>query len=248
MAEGNNGNDPGGPTVAAPAADAAPWRKNRRAREESASQGAAPARPRAATNEATNVRRIRAEESPEGLDNVLGYRDDTVVDPAVPVSERPRSHRRKAAEPEPTPTTAAPIIPPDGAIAGLLLGLAEGMFAAAWGPEGRFTPKERAIIEPPLGRIISRMSPGDAAKFASFADPIFLASGLLIYGMRVWTVQQQRVKSTPQPSGPRADVPVVQGVPVAGSVPGQEHQPDEHKSVNGIGTDKAAIASEWGRL
>lgn len=245
MAERNDDNDPGRPAVPAAGGPKAPWGSHRRSGAKPAGKGTTRAATGAATDEATNVRRIRAE---EGEANQLGFRDDTVIDPETPIEERPRSHKRKP-PPEPEPEPLRNIIPPDGAVAGLLLSLAEGMFAAAWGPEGRFTPKERAIIEPPLGRIIARMSPGDAAKFASFADPIFLASGLLIYGMRIWTVQQSRVPNRQgEPGPPDRSVPVVQGVPVSGPVPGQQHQPAEHKDVAANGTDKAAIAAEWGRL
>lgn len=117
------------------------------------------------------------------------------------------------------------------------------MFSAAWGDEARFTSKERAMIQPPLGRILSRMTPEDGAKFTAFADPVFLGAGLLIWGVRVWTLQQRAVRPTPQTGRPSG--PVVQGIPE--NEMRTEHAPASPTG-NGSANVNPQIASEWGNI
>lgn len=251
MAEGYDGNDSGrgsGPSVVPTPKGRA--LADRRARERERAQGTATPTATPTVNEASNVRRIRSEESPPEVANELGFRDTTVMADDVPPSERPKSHKRKVVSQEPEPK--APPIPFDPNLSNLLLGLAQGMFTAAWGPDAAFTAKERELIQPPLARLMQRLSPEDGARFSAMADPVFLAAGLLIWGMRIWTMQQKAVKPAPATAS-RPTGPVVQGMPSTESMVGHSadqivttHEPASER--NGTATVHPDIAANWGTI
>lgn len=248
MAEGHDDNDSVRRPVKAVGPRAPtriPWGSDRRTGQGATSKGASPAPAPAANDEAANLRRVRAEESsPEPVAHELGFRDTTVMGPEVPPSERPKSHKRKVVSQEEPKAPVAPVFNPD--LASLLLGLAEGMFTAAWGDEARFTPSERRMIGEPLDRIMKRMDPGDAARFAAFSDPVFLGAGLLIWGMRIWTMQQRADRQNPGSTQTRHTGPVVQGMPADQIV--TNHEPTGESGTNGSANVAPHIAAEWGSI
>lgn len=60
------------------------------------------------------------------------------------------------------------------------------------GAEGAMNSTEIELIQPAVQRIMTRMSPAAAAKFGAWSDPILLATGLAIWGSRVFGVVQAR--------------------------------------------------------
>lgn len=77
----------------------------------------------------------------------------------------------------------------DAAATKLLLTMVQAMTVAQLGPDAAFTSQERGLIEPPLTRILARMSPSSAKMFSAVADPILLCTGLLMWGTRVFAKQ-----------------------------------------------------------
>lgn len=65
----------------------------------------------------------------------------------------------------------------------------------AIGPKAAMLPEERRQIEPPLGRILARLSPQAATLVATFADPLMLGVGIVAYVTRV--TRQDGPKSPP---------------------------------------------------
>lgn len=70
----------------------------------------------------------------------------------------------------------------------LMLDLAARSFA---GPDAAMTSYERAMIEPPLGRILARHS-AVSDRLASLADPLALVIGVAMWGGRVFDLAQRR--------------------------------------------------------
>jgi len=119
----------------------------------------------------------------------------------------------------------------------------EGLTTAAWGEDARFTANERKLIQPPFGRILQRMSPDDAGKFTALADPVLLGTGLLIWGMRIWTMQQRAVRPTPTPIRPSG--PVIQGMPESEVRTAHEPGPNGTRATANV---PEHIVNEWGSI
>lgn len=95
-----------------------------------------------------------------------------------------------------------------------LLAMIEGGLGMAVGPRALMTREERERIEPPLGRILARMTPAAAERIASFADPIMLGAGIVIYARRVMVTpdapppQARREPQNRPPAAPGSPVPI----------------------------------------
>jgi hypothetical protein len=84
----------------------------------------------------------------------------------------------------------------------VLLQLVEALTVAQYGERARFEIAERRLIEPSLGRILARMTPDSAKVFGAIADPVLLATGLLIWGVRVFSGGNQQPGRPPTPIRP----------------------------------------------
>ena len=76
--------------------------------------------------------------------------------------------------------------------AAMLVGALDGMAQAVVDPEAGLTAQERDLIEPPLGRILDRLSPEMAEKIAILGDPVLLAFGLGLWSLRLIRLQQAK--------------------------------------------------------
>ena len=104
------------------------------------------------------------------------------------------AHRREPSAPRP-PTGEAPKSPGpklDAQASRLVMQLVESLAVQNLGEDVRLTTAERNLIEPPLGRIMARMSPQGAAAFAAFADPVLLLTGLFMWGGRLMAAREAR--------------------------------------------------------
>lgn len=114
------------------------------------------------------------------------------VGPQV-VSERPRAKAKKAVKVLSEDETAKTV----GILCAILDGTAKNLLGEAAG----FTAEERAMIEPPLVRILSRMDPAVLEKLATLSDPVMLLSGFGMWGMRLLTIQRSpRSEESPAPA------------------------------------------------
>lgn len=140
----------------------------------------------------------------------LGFDDRTADDD----EEEPPPARRRGRKPGPKPKgkrshhkkTVREIFeePPaqklDRKMAGLFLGVIEGIAVPQLGERARFEPDERRLIEPPLANLIERLTPESARMFSQFADPIMLGVGFLIWGARVFGTPNRPPAAPPRPT------------------------------------------------
>lgn len=102
-----------------------------------------------------------------------------------------------------------------GAVSGLL-DIAEGFLVPQLGAVARFQPQERALIVPALAGIIDRMTPEMAERFRGVADPVLLAVGLGMWGLRVYGAKTAPAAPRPRPGVDRPETGSVTVAP-AGS-------------------------------
>ena len=176
--------EPGGPVAApaipsGPASDAASGPAS-----DAASGGSASARRSSGTGRPAG--RPRKDGRPAGSagrgNSQLGEAGESPVRLRVDQAERPP--KREAA----TKPKAAPAGDAGNAqsTATAILQLAELAAIATLGPFARVNPMERAMIEPSMVRILNRMDADALGRFSALSDPIMLAMGLGMYGLRVW--------------------------------------------------------------
>lgn len=76
-----------------------------------------------------------------------------------------------------------------------LLQFAQLGAVATLGPVAAFTPLEIGLIEPAAVRILSRMDASAVARYGALADPLVLAVGLGMWGLRVWTAHSAATRA-----------------------------------------------------
>lgn len=106
----------------------------------------------------------------------------------------------------------------DKAAVSALLDIVDAMTSAQLGDRAKFNARERGLIEPSLTRIVARMTPDAAAKFSQLADPLMLATGLLLWGVRVFG--GDRSSEGTRPPTPLRPQPVPREAPAEPRVPG----------------------------
>jgi hypothetical protein len=100
--------------------------------------------------------------------------------------------------------------------ADVLLTITDGMTATLIGPECVMLSNEREMIEPPLSRILERLDPLASALIEKYTDPIMLAMGLAMWGLRIWQVQSARIEAQKKPKPNRLEpMPTPQAQPVS---------------------------------
>lgn len=94
--------------------------------------------------------------------------------------------------------------------ASVLIGVLDSAAQGMVGADAAITLNERNLIEEPLGRILDRLSPELVSKIQIVSDPILLAMGLGLWGMRVYKLNQMQTESAtaqPVPTAPAEPVP-----------------------------------------
>lgn len=159
-----------------------------------------------------------------------------------------RSHH--AAKPKPPKVDV-------GAVDGLL-SIAEGFLVPQLGPAARFAPQERALIVPSLAGIIDRMTPDVAERFRNVADPLLLAVGLGMWGLRVYgsATRPQRPAQRPGIDRPESGSVTVTPAATGGAAVAARPEPSPPPPVvppagrNGAasmpGTVDDALHAAWG--
>lgn len=123
-----------------------------------------------------------AQENAEGFELVAAQE--------IAGSDRPKRHysKRKSAR-----TNA---ISDDAALAAsVLIGVLDSAAQAMVSADAALTLNERNLIEEPLARIMDRLSPEVTEKIQTFSDPILLAFGLGLWGMRLYKINQIKTES-----------------------------------------------------
>lgn len=158
---------------------------------------------------------------------------ETLVSPE-PITLGVEQPKRKA-----RPAAAAPPImamspaSAEAAVKGIL-DLLELISMTLVGPHTAFTQKERSMIQPAGGRILTRMNPEAAAAFGTVSDPLALLMGLAFWGLRSFkmgaprqvapvnpaaAMQARPAQPAAQPSPPvTASVPADLGMPPLGVI------------------------------
>jgi hypothetical protein len=75
-------------------------------------------------------------------------------------------------------------------------------------PEAAINLNERNAIEDPLARILERLSPEMTAKVQVLADPILLAFGLGLWGLRLYKISTEKEKKQPAKEKDKQPAPV----------------------------------------
>jgi len=113
---------------------------------------------------------------------------------------KPVAGNSKPSAPKPPPSGHIKDIGVGREAAAALLAITEGGLMMAIGPRAAMLPEERGKIEPPLGRILARMSPQAATLVASFADPLMLGVAVVAYVSRITREDAPK----PRPGAPTA--------------------------------------------
>lgn len=79
-------------------------------------------------------------------------------------------------------------------VASVLIGVLDSAAQAMIGTDAALTMAERALIDEPLARIMDRLSPAATEKIQTFADPVLLAFGLGLWGMRLYKLSAQQAE------------------------------------------------------
>lgn len=108
-----------------------------------------------------------------------------VDDVGVKKRGRPKGSTNKAKIP--TLTEAASSL----SLAQMTLGLTNSTVVAMFGPECQLMENEKALLFPPLSRVINRLPAADAAKAAVFVDPLVLLFGLAIWAKRIISLKSE---------------------------------------------------------
>jgi hypothetical protein len=130
-------------------------------------------------------RKRRSRRSPEFVNPPKQENEETqnlleVVE-VPPIEKKKRGRKPKARSTEEAKETAL-----------LIIMIFEGLAITFLSPEAMFNDIERSYIEPPLTRILGRMSPEVIELAEKWVDPIMLIFGLGLWGFRV-------SQSTPKP-------------------------------------------------
>lgn len=86
----------------------------------------------------------------------------------------------------------------------VILTIVDGMIQTLLYPECAMTADERAMIEPPLYRILERLDPGLSSTMEKFTDPVMLGMGLVMWGLRIFQVVSDKNAEKPRPQPQKA--------------------------------------------
>lgn len=123
--------------------------------------------------------RIRSGEIPTAAAQEQPNSDQTRVDISDVTPSRPRGRKAAQIKAEQDAKAVTPA----------LVGMMESMAVMTIGPEAKFAPMERAMIDPSLARILARMPKESIDKFGGMLDPMVLALGLGMWGLRIRNTQ-----------------------------------------------------------
>lgn len=84
-------------------------------------------------------------------------------------------------------------------VAALLLMMLQAIAIQVAGPEAALLPQERQMINDPLARILARADKGVMERVQTYADPLMLGMGLLLWGSRLAAIVAAK-RATPKPT------------------------------------------------
>jgi len=73
-------------------------------------------------------------------------------------------------------------------------------------PYYAMAPEERALIEPPLARLLARLPAERAERLGRMADPVMILAGLGLYARRVATLKAAEVAVAPITNSPAPEM------------------------------------------
>lgn len=121
-----------------------------------------------------------------------------------------------------------------------------GAVAVSGTPSAVMQPGEQAKVEPPLTRILARMDTQAVETFQKFADPIALAMGLGMWGVRVASIaamqRQAQAVTTGRPPRPQTR-PQAAPPPAPNPAPTHGDAPTEQPAAPNIGALSPALAA-----
>lgn len=134
-----------------------------------------------------------------------------------------------------------------------VLGMADFAALMLAGPGAGITPDERAMVEPAAVRMLARMSPAAVARYGGLMDPLALAIGLGMWGMRVASIASERASQRANVAATVQEPPPDPGAPespqAATERPYVPNAPDArvpvaaHPIANGVAAPPAEIAA-----
>lgn len=77
-----------------------------------------------------------------------------------------------------------------------ILDILNGTASALVAPEAEMNTEERALIEPPLSRVVARISPDIADRIQIFSDPIMCLVGFSLWAYRIQQMVQNKPSET----------------------------------------------------
>jgi hypothetical protein len=115
------------------------------------------------------------------------------VDAFTIKSSQPR-RRGKAAAPKPKPVIQAiSEAPASHSLHAQLLIASGNMVVITWlGTECAMEKREAEMLEPPVGRLLARLSPADSEKLSTFIDPLVILIALGTWGNRIIRIQRAK--------------------------------------------------------
>lgn len=102
---------------------------------------------------------------------------------------RPRADKSEAGKPNPDAQTSA-----------IVLSMLDGLVVSQLGLGAAMQEHERAMIEPPLTRMLGRMTPDQRAAVERYSDPVMMLWGLAVYGSRVYRLAADRAAVADEPA------------------------------------------------
>lgn len=102
---------------------------------------------------------------------------------------RPRADKSEAGKPNPDAQTSA-----------IVLSMLDGLVVSQLGLGAAMQEHERAMIEPPLTRMLGRMTPDQRAAVERYSDPVMMLWGLAVYGSRVYRIAADRGAAVDDPA------------------------------------------------
>ena len=91
----------------------------------------------------------------------------------------------------------------------VLIGIIDGLATSMIGEDAKMTPSERDLIQAPLARIIGRMDATSLAVVSQWADPIMLAVGLSVWGLRIAVLAKAKEPPKTQDSPKKDNMPEI---------------------------------------
>jgi hypothetical protein len=119
------------------------------------------------------------------------------------------------------------------ALAAILLTVCDGFIISNYGDMARMTQVEKAMIEPPLTRVLGRLDVAANDALNKYLDPVLLALGFLAWGMRINRIAKENTPHKDSPKEPEPARPMQRPEP--------SRNPDDLGSLTGAPVDVTGL-------